>query len=592
MRRLLLHFRNMSESRFLLLTLGTVFVYCFALAFQGLDLVDEGWCLSAYQQLFEHPQSAEYQMLYYNAILVGALWNSLFGSWGILGFRLLSVLCIVLTTLTSYYLLKQHISRWGFLVGVVLLLSSHNYTIVFHHNGLTALFVTLTSLLFFLSLKKNRIRYSFCGGIILAITFFTRIPNLSMLSLLLVFVIYFLYTKDLKSTSKYIVSAISGIAIGLLIEIVIMAGLGHLDLFYESLSSGFSAIDASDSTHNISKLFRCYKYDYVTIGQYVLMLLAIPSIAYSILQAQSIKSGNLLFSFVCACLYFMQIFYSHAIAYSLYTLYAFCWINFGVYLMRNKSDKSIAYLTTLSSCVLFFLPFGSDYGVGNMGRACIFTAVPLSCGLLFRSIASLKRDGSARRIITLSFVIFFCAFGLRCAITTSRTCYFDAGSRLVKTSQPLHPLANTYTTPERCNKINDLMTNLSQFVKEKDTMLCWQCAPTIHYLTHTYPYLNNSWPWTYDVGNLERHFEKAMSDNNRAPLVLCCKSSISMWDKFNPDWDNENASDQWNFNTRKIQIFHQFISEYAYETVWENELFRIMLPRERLMENIPEDSAL
>ena len=89
--------KNMSEWVFLILFLGTLFCYQAIIGIQGFDMHDEGWVLSAYQQIFNDPSTCEYQFLYYNALPIGGLWNMLFGLWGIYGFRILSALCSVAT---------------------------------------------------------------------------------------------------------------------------------------------------------------------------------------------------------------------------------------------------------------------------------------------------------------------------------------------------------------------------------------------------------------------------------------------------------------------------------------------------------------
>ena len=66
-----------------------ILLYGLLVGFQGFDLCDEGWTMTAYQQIFICPQSVEYNFLYYVTLLVGGLWEKLFGWGGYLSFRLL-----------------------------------------------------------------------------------------------------------------------------------------------------------------------------------------------------------------------------------------------------------------------------------------------------------------------------------------------------------------------------------------------------------------------------------------------------------------------------------------------------------------------
>lgn len=42
-----------------------ILLYGLLVGFQGFDLCDEGWTMTAYQQIFICPQSVEYNFLYY-----------------------------------------------------------------------------------------------------------------------------------------------------------------------------------------------------------------------------------------------------------------------------------------------------------------------------------------------------------------------------------------------------------------------------------------------------------------------------------------------------------------------------------------------
>ena len=56
------------------------------------------------------------------------------------------------------------------------------------------------------------------------------------------------------------------------------------------------------------------------------------------------------------------------------------------------------------------------------------------------------------------------------------------------------------------------------------------------------------------------------------------KSGIASWEKPSKDWDNTSAEDQWNFNTRKIELIQEFIYDNDYTIHWENDLFQILVP--------------
>lgn len=122
-----------------------ILLYGLLVGFQGFDLCDEGWTMTAYQQIFICPQSVEYNFLYYVTLLVGGLWEKLFGWGGYLSFRLLTVLVI----LCIFYFINRILSnissvKWIVVLGFLLVLFQQDFGILaFHHNYLSALFASM-----------------------------------------------------------------------------------------------------------------------------------------------------------------------------------------------------------------------------------------------------------------------------------------------------------------------------------------------------------------------------------------------------------------------------------------------------------------
>ena len=144
----------MPEWLFCILMLLMVFLYNMAIGISGIDMTDEGYLLSSYQQLFKHPESASMFSMY-NTMLIGGLWESAFGNLGILGFRLLAALCVTLISIVVYLLCRNIISRLWFLVGLGIVFLSRHYIFVFHYNQTSALVALLTALFIFILLPAD-----------------------------------------------------------------------------------------------------------------------------------------------------------------------------------------------------------------------------------------------------------------------------------------------------------------------------------------------------------------------------------------------------------------------------------------------------
>lgn len=572
MKTLLSRLQTLPTWQFLLLYLGSMLLIKCILGLQGFDMCDEGWVLSAYQQIFDCPSSCEYQFLYYNTIVIGGVWNKLFGAWGIYGFRVFNAICCTALAYVVYLLLKDSVNRWAIFIGV--LVFNLGYVLVFHQNVITALLCTIGCLFLYKGLMQKSSFMMLLAGVVVGINFFTRLPNVSMLSLSLTLIPYYLYNRDLKNTLLMLLWAGIGIIVGCTIEVLMMINLNHFDLFIDNLSSGTSAATAGDSTHSLSNILRVYGSNYATVRKQVGLLVSFPVILYFFEKLNKTQWLNKIVFVVGGLLYAAFLWKKCELT---FFIYGFSYLVFAIYALRFYSDKATIYLISIASCVLFFLPFGSDYGIGNMGPNCIWIATPLTVGLAWKMLRQVN-NSTQHKIILTTLVTCLVVVSTHELYRSSLNCYFDSGSRLKKTSLINNPLATTFTTEEKCEKANIMLNELSKYVKKGDYLLCFQCIPMVNYLTETRPYLGNSWVWAYDSSNLEYQFEKAQKNIDDLPVVIWNKSGIASWQSHADDWNSLESNDQWNFNSRKIELMQDFIQKNNYEIVWENDLFQILLP--------------
>lgn len=571
MNKIINFFRTLPEWAFLLIYLGTLFCYKTIVGIQGFDMCDEGWVLSAYQQIFNDPTACEYQFLYYNTLLVGGIWNQIFGSLGYFGFRLLGAICSTAIAYLVYLILRKDINRWCIFVGIMLF--NLGYAFVFHHNWMTAFGVTLAALFLFKGLKISNKWWVLLAGIIVGLNIFTRIPNVSMFSLVLVFIPYYLYNKDIRATFQLILFAILGVLVGIGCEMLFMYSLGHFHIFMDSITSGFSAASAGDSTHSLSRTIGIYKENYYTIFKQLAFFLSVPMYLYFANKLIYNEKFRKIILWGAVAFYFFVIW---KMAESTYIIYGISYLVYCVYALKHPEDKNVIYLISIAFVILFFLPFGSDYGVGNMGPSCIWIATPLTIGLLYKILQ--EQETITYRNVRIFVCVFILALAGKTIYDTSLNCYFDHGSRLKKTARPKAVLATTYTSPQKVAQLDTLIEHLQPLVMKNDYLLCFQCISTLNYLTETRPYLGNSWPWTYTASDMERHFIKAKETIPTLPVIVRNKSAIASWEKPAKDWDNTSAEDQWNFNTRKIELIQEFIRDNDYSIHWENDLFQILIP--------------
>lgn len=239
--------------------LFSIALFYTVLGIQGFDMCDEGWVLSGFQQMFNDPESVQYLFLYYLSEYVGGLWYMLWGGCGIFGFRLLAMLVITATAYIVYRMMRNYVPQWCIMAGMFWAFLCAGYgMMVFYHDYLTALLAVGASYALFLSLQKDSPRLMMLSGFIIGINVFVRLPNLSLVLLILLLVPYYRRNRDARKALRMLLYAVSGFAAGVVSVLALMAVSGHYDIFMQAVEDGFSAVGDEKSTHNITDMLVIY----------------------------------------------------------------------------------------------------------------------------------------------------------------------------------------------------------------------------------------------------------------------------------------------------------------------------------------------
>lgn len=514
----------------------SIMLYSAIIGIQGFDMADEGFSLTAYQQVFQAPESVEYLFLWYLTNVVGGLWNLLFGWGGIYAFRILTTLVLTLTAWLIWRLLRRHFSDWSIILGIwASLFCSYYGIMVFYHNYLTALLAVCAAATLYQALTRDSWRWMAIGGLIVGCAVFARLPNITLTALALLLIPYYVYHRSLRQVLLMAGAAIGGFCCGMACVVLLMMALGHWEVFLQAIDSGFSAASTADSSHQLSTMAATY---------------------WSVYKA------------IFTIGYFNN-------TYTVYLFYTLAWL--WVVCSRRYS-REVVYLSTIALIVLHALPIGSDFGVGNMGENCVYLAAPILTGLVWEEIQRCHVSHRQRQVLRTAALGCLALFFIRGAKNMAMQCYFDEGPRWEKTHLPGVPLATTFTTARNGELLRPLINELGKYVHEGDWLLCYQNCPTIHYLTHTRPYLYNPWPWSYDSGNLERQFQRAEAAHRSLPVIVRDKSVMPRWYDYDPDWNNDHAQDTFIHKNRKVELINLFLRRNPYRLVWENEVFQILIP--------------
>ena len=567
--------KNIENKEYLYISLFFAFIYTIILGLQGFDLCDEGLELTSFQQIFNAPSSVEYNFLLYLTAFIGGLWNFIFGFGGIVSFRILSVIIIVLTIYFTYLTTKKFLEPKMIPIATVfaLLLVCSNGLLVFHHNYLTFLLISIGVYFILNGLNTNSYLKLFFGFFFIGINVFSRLPNITMISLgLLIFVDYF-YRKDIKILGKNFLYGTLGVVGGIATILLLMKICGHLEIFKEAIADNLLTMGGSnEDTHSLTNIILTFIRNYIEIYTY-LAIFIFTTVFFVLLYRFSQKKWIKIL-----CIIGFSILISFFVLRNIggqryYSVILFPLIASFFYDYKNKF---IILLNSASLIIMIFLPLGSSHGVGNMGTSSIWLATFVSVGHIYRYIQyqKNKRSNNAYLVFGWCFFILYVIFGL---FSVSSYAYFDSGSRLQKRFRADNDKFTVYTSKEKVDVINELLSELNKYVKKDDYLLAFESLATIHYLTETRPYLGAAWPWMYDSELFKYHLEKSINNKIPLPVVLRqkCQPIGGYWTI--PVTETPEKDDFY-YKKNRVKYLENFLLENNYKLVWENDLFSIYIP--------------
>lgn len=563
------------------------FVVCLLslLSFQGFDMCDEGWYMTFYQQIFNAPETVEYNFAFWLTGIVGGIWYELFPEGGILSFRVLSIVIIVATIIIAYKLLSRYIKKEYVIVGLlmVMLVNDFGY-LAFYYNHLSGFLAVCIVYFIDKGLRKQSLLELAIAGLLTAVNVFSRLPNVTLFALLLVFPAQCFF--DSKTTRKQIIQQIlvyiSGAIVGFLLVYLIMLSLNHVQVFKNAVSGIINKGENADSNHNITRLLGFYAKEYGKIMKFGFTIIpiagAILLISKYTTNIKIIRPLKYIISIGIIAFLFRKE--------GIYALY-FLGLTGTIYLILAKNiTKHIKSLALLALIVAVLLPMGSDGGIHNAGYVCIWLILPIfihffstlqNAGIqvtLNNGAHKLKITRNDFNTLIVALVIsFFAVKGYK----ISKEAYFDKGNRLHKTYAIHNTLANVYTTKERAAITNTVLKALKPYVKEGDYLLAYDNIPMLNYLTKTKPYMGISWVWVYDSKTFETKIKQAEETIPYLPIVVQQKfRTIVSFSEPDENYMSENKEESYIYKKGRVIAMNNFLKRNNYEVIWSNSRFNIL----------------
>ena len=557
-----------------------------ALSFQGFDVCDEGWYMTFYQQIFSAPETVEYNFAFWLTGIVGGVWYELFPEGGILSFRFLTIAIIVATVVVAYKLLVRYIKKEYVVVGLLMVMLVNDFGfLAFYYNHLSGFMAVC--IVFFLDkgLRKQRALEICIAGFLTAINVFSRLPNVTLFALLLVFPAQYFFDGAATKThvARQLLTFVLGSVLGFVTVYIAMLSLGHVDVFKNAVSGILDKGGNSDSNHNITRLLGVYLKEYGKIVKFGINALPI---AFVILLCNRFLKNKIqpkLIKYVLGIGLMAFLFRKDAV----YGLYFLGLIGAVYFILAKNIDKAVRSLSLLALIIAVILPMGSDGGIHNAGYVCIWTIVPIFIHFLSkmeRLNMEWKLDNEIGKMtidkddfkffMTVLAISFFTIKGYK----MSKEAYFDKGSRLNKIYAIQNALAKgIHTTKERAEITNTILKALEPHVKEGDYLLAYDNIPMINYLTRTKPYMGISWVWVYDSKTFEAKLKQAEGKVPYLPIVVQQKfKTIVSFSEPDEYYMSENKEEGYIYKKGRVIAMNAFLKRNDYKVIWSNSHFNIL----------------
>ncbi|WP_020614561.1 hypothetical protein [Sediminispirochaeta bajacaliforniensis] len=575
-----------------LLALAAVITVPLALMFQGLDFTDTGWLLTNYSLFFEHPEGARYWFHLWLTYCTGALWNIGFGRYGLIGMRLGAVVVYWLTAFVVYRLYAGKVGRNLLLLSLAIGLVGNfaNRITIIHYNSLTVLLLSLTLLFLLRGIERKSFLSVLVAGFFAGANVFVRIPNVLFFAVALVifFDAWIKRSGFRKHTIGFCLAFVLGILLSVLVIFTVMALLGQLPQYLESVKElvsfgnndltnyGAVGFERRFTTQNLSAL----GWGFLLLG----LFFAISRIAEKINLQRFCRYGGII---VLAGGFFL-LYIIGALNNLRYIMVGAAYLTciavlFGSPADRDGSSKQLAFMLLLS---LLLLSTGSDTGI-SVSEYGLVLVLPLMLRF-WTTYKERRREFSVERsseTVTYHFRLSAkTRYGIglllmaMCLLVGTRELwmqtYRDNDKRSAMTASVDHPLLRgVRTTPQRANVVGEVLDALQGYVKPGDPLLSFESVCMLHYLSGTIPFAGNAWPIQFTPEDFKRELAAGLSVYGKPPIVVIAKQETS-----SDGWPQEGSLRGSKMAVADRNVFYEFLDTHGYVPVWENETFMILEP--------------
>ncbi|HHU54060.1 MAG TPA: hypothetical protein GXZ43_08330 [Clostridiaceae bacterium] len=587
-----------------------LFAYPLVSSFFGLDLNDTGFYMFNYENLFTSPETVTFSTFFSN--LIGHVWLKIFGFLGLWAMNLLEVLLEYAICIVVYRTFRDLWGEIPTLIGLVIAsLCMGTYVNIFNFHQFHVLLLILISCSLYTALKIDKHIYSFLAGICFAMDVFARMPSITGIVFLLIYLIPWLqgYLNG-NSVLKHIKYFIVGTIASTTIFIIFLLFSGLSPYFVNNIFTLKQIARAGTGGYSFKTLFKNIitgNIDAVLTG--IVFFAGVGLLILGLFFALR-KRDNRKTLIIDATAFLLSVLIGILIirrSYGLTPVKNWAQMSTGpiftagityilgiIYLVYFVHRKSVTVNNNhvIAGILAFYIPILTIAG-SNMGfkhaKLAMWLLAPLSVYMFKLLLDKLKNyintkeakekfvNKTNKIVVPLILIAFIVSFASKFLPFVYHTNNFDSEDRLKVTHTVNHPkLRFIHTTERQANAMQGVLDHMADYPDAE--LMIFGTSILYYYLTgrdsYIQPRLTRS---TYRLKEIKKDINKCMNEHKELPIFLYSR----IVDGYGYEEEKYNkliVQVQKSRYSGKKEFFMNFLQDNNYGVAYYNEYYMIAVP--------------